>query len=122
MPVTDIFLFRDNDGSVPLLDWFHAIPRKAVVKCRIGLERLHQLGYELHRPEADYLGDGIYELRISLQGIQYRILYFFHGTTAVVISHGIIKKQKVPPKEIEKAIGHKIRFESNPQKHSSEGL
>lgn len=122
MPVTDIILFRDKKGNVPLLDWFHKIPRKAVVKCRIGLERLHQLGYELHRPEADYLGDGIYELRISLQGIQYRILYFFHGTTAVVISHGIIKTQKVPPKEIEKAKEHKKLFETNPQEYSSEGF
>jgi hypothetical protein len=31
---------------------------------------------------ADYLRDGIYELRPTFGGIHYRILYFFHGHEA----------------------------------------
>jgi hypothetical protein len=55
-----------------------------------------------------------------LQGIHYRILYFFHGTTAAVLSHGIVKESAVPPKEIEKAIERKRKFEANPAKHTHE--
>jgi hypothetical protein len=35
------------------------------------------MGHELRRPEADFLRDGIYELRASLGGVHHRILYFF---------------------------------------------
>ena len=76
------------------------------------------MGHELRRPEADLLRDKIYELRASLQGIHYRMLYFFHGNTAAVVSHGIVKESAVPPKEIERAIERKKEFESNPAKHS----
>lgn len=67
--------------------------------------------------EADYLRDGIYELRASLQGVNNRILYFFHGSLAAVVSHGIVKERVVPPKEIDRAIERKRLFELNPAKH-----
>ena len=81
---------------------------------------MRQLGHELRRPEADLLRDKIYELRIGLQGINYRILYFFHGEIAAVLSHGIVKESAVPPKEIDRAIERKKRFEQNPRKHTHE--
>jgi len=80
--------------------------------------RLAEMGHELRRPEADLLRDKIYELRSSLQGIHYRVLYFFHGTTAAIIAHGIVKESAVPSKEIEQAIERKRQFESNPTKHT----
>src|SRR5262249_12017187 len=42
------------------------------------IERLRELGYDLRRPEADLLRDGVYKLRGSLNHVQYRILYSFH--------------------------------------------
>jgi phage-related protein len=60
------------------------------------------MGHELRRPEADYLRDDIYELRASHQGVHCRMLYFFHGTAAIIVSHGLIKEREVPPREIEK--------------------
>jgi hypothetical protein len=75
--------FRDVDGSVPILTWLHELPARAEVKCRLKIERLAELGHELRRPEADYLRDGIYELRATLQGRHYRMLYFFLGRTAL---------------------------------------
>lgn len=70
------------------------------------------------KPEADLLRDGMYELRASLQGVHLRIPYFFHGSAAAIVSHGIVKERAVPPKEIERAIERKNRFEANPAKHS----
>ena len=75
-------------------------------------------GHELRRPEADFLRDGIYELRVSRRGVHYRILYFFHGAVAAVVSHGLVKEQAVPPEEIDRAIERKKRFEANPSKHT----
>jgi hypothetical protein len=46
------------------------------------------------------------------------MLYFFHGTVAAVVSHGIAKEGLVPPREIDRAIVRKKRFEANPVKHS----
>ena len=120
MPKTKIVLFRESDGSVPALEWLLSLPPREQDKCRVRLGRLAELGHELRRPEADLLRDKIYELRASLQGIHYRILYFFHGNAAAVISHGIVKESAVPPKEIEKAIERKAKFESNTVKHSYE--
>ena len=63
MPRTRVVFFRDEEGCVPFLDWFHVIPEKTQDKCRIKIQRMAELGHELRRPEADYLRDGIYELR-----------------------------------------------------------
>ncbi|MBI3246423.1 MAG: type II toxin-antitoxin system RelE/ParE family toxin [Deltaproteobacteria bacterium] len=112
--------YQEDNGEVPLLDWLAEIPKKALVKCRLKIARLHELGHELHRLEADYLRDEIYELRVSLQGLHYRLLYFFHGSVAAVVSHGLVKEQKVPPKDIELARKRKTRFEQNPRQHTYE--
>ena len=87
-------------------------------KCYLRLERLREMGHELRRPEADYLRDGIYELRIGLRGVNHRILYFFYGSMAAVVSHGLVKEQAVPPKEIERAMARRKRFEANAFRHT----
>lgn len=110
-------MYREEDGSCPFLEWYAELPIKVQAKCLLRLERLGELGHELRRPEADYLRDGIYELRVGFQRVHYRILYFFHGTTAAVVSHGIVKEGAVPAKEIDRAIQRKKRYEAEPAKH-----
>ncbi|MGA7501481.1 MAG: type II toxin-antitoxin system RelE/ParE family toxin [Isosphaeraceae bacterium] len=97
MPTTDIIFYQEEDGIVPIVDWLDGLPDKARVKCLARLGRLEESGHDIRRPEADLLRDGIYELRIGLQGINYRVLYFFHGKEAAVVSHGLTKKRRVPP-------------------------
>ena len=120
MPKTKVVFFKEDDGNVPILDWLDSLQERALDKCRVRLERLEELGHELRRPEADLLRDGIYELRVGLQHVNYRMLYFFHGRTAAVVSHGLVKEAEVPPKEIEKAIERKRKFERNPKTHTHE--
>lgn len=110
--------YCDEDGSCPFLEWLDRQPVKVQAKCLLRVERLRELGHELRRPEADLLRDGVYELRASLQGVHYRVLYFFHGTVAAILSHGIAKERTIPSKEIERAIERKKRFESEPARHS----
>jgi len=127
MPKTTVILYCEEDGSCPFLEWLDEQSVKAQAKCLLRVERLRELGHELRRPEADLLRDGIYGLRASLQGVNCRILYFFHGTVAAVVvnhvavrtvAHGIVKESAVPPKEINRAVERKKRFEANPAKHS----
>ena len=120
MPRTRVVLYQEEDGSCPFLEWFAGLPARAQDKCFLRLERLGEIGHELRRPEADFLRDGIYELRVSLQGVQYRILYFFHGSIAAVVSHGLIKERVVPSREIDRALERKKRFLGNPARHTHE--
>lgn len=118
MPATNVIFYREDDDSVPILDWLDAIPAKAQVKCLARLKRLEDLGHELRRPEADLLRDGIYELRVGLQGIHYRMLYFFHGKNVAVVSQGLTKERRVPPREIDAAISRMKKFEADPERHT----
>jgi hypothetical protein len=80
--------------------------------------QIEMQGHELRRPVADFLRDGIYELRSSYQGVHYRILYFFAGRDVVVLSQGITKEGNVPDVEINRAVERKKRFEADPRAHT----
>jgi phage-related protein len=118
LPRVQLILYRESDGSVPLLEWFDLLPPKVVDKCRVWLRRLRDQGHELRRPDADYLRDGIYELRVGFRGVNYRMLYFYSGRQVAVVSHGIVKERVVPPKEIDLAVRRMNRFRANPASHS----
>lgn len=118
MPRTHVVFYQEDDGTAPVLDWLDSLPPKAQDKCVVKIERLRELGHELRRPEADFLRDGIYELRVGLGGVNYRILYFFHGKGAVVLAHGLTKERVVPPREMDEAIRRKRKFEQDPDKHT----
>ena len=113
-----VVIYREADGSVPFLDWFKNLSEKAQDKCRVRIERLAALGHELRRPEADYLRDGIYELRVRLRTTNYRMLYFFHGRATAVLSHGVVKEDRVPPNEIARAVARKRQFDHDPTGHT----
>jgi phage-related protein len=118
MPRTILIFFQEASGEVPFLEWFDGLDAKAQDKCRVRMERLAELGHELRRPEADLLRDGIHELRVGLRGINYRMLYFFHGRDLVVVSHGLVKEREVPTKEIDLASRRRAAFMINPNKHT----
>ena len=118
MPRTRVLFYCKEDGSAPFLDWFDSLPAKAQDKCLVRIERLRDLGHELRRPEADLLRDGIYELRVGLRGVNYRMLYFFHGNQTAVLSHGLTKEREIPASAIERAIRRRTKFAANPRHHT----
>lgn len=118
MPQTRVIFYCEADGPVPLLQWLDSHPEKIREKCLFRIRRLAALGHELRRPEADMLRDGLYELRVGLRGHNYRMLYFYHGAVAAVLSHGLIKEDRVPPKDIKRAILRKQTFEEEPPRHT----
>jgi phage-related protein len=113
-----VILFKENDGTTPVLEFLDKVPEKALLKCLVRIERLRDQGHMLRRPEADFLRDGIYELRVRHLNVNYRLLYFFHGQAIAIVSHGLTKEAAVPSKEIDRAIDRMNRFKANPKKHS----
>ncbi len=120
MPKTRVVFYKE-EGSTPVLDWLGSLqPREAVAKCIVAINLLKERGHELRRPHADFLEDGIYELRARQGKVQFRILYFFEKQLAV-LAHGFIKPgKKVPPGEIERANGFRERYKTDPAKHTHE--
>jgi phage-related protein len=117
VPHTEVIFYREGD-SVPVREWLKSLPSKVARKCLLYLDMLEQHGHELRRPIADFLTDGIYELRPTIQGVNYRMLYFFSGRNVVVVSHGIVKESEVPKAEIDRAIQRSRSFEVDPESHS----
>ncbi len=117
MPETTVVFYAEDDGSAPLLTWLDRQHSKVQDKCLVKIERLAELGHELRRPEADFLRDAIYELRVRYARVNYRMLYFFHERKAV-ISHGLTKEKAVPDTDIDLAITRKGKFTRDPQKHT----
>jgi hypothetical protein len=111
-----------REGETVLFDkWLNTLPAKVQAKCLSQVSLPRSRGHELRRPIADFLRDGIYELRPTYQRVNYRILYFFSGKQIVVISHGITKESEVPAVEINRAIERKKKYEENPKAHGWEG-
>ncbi len=95
MPATSILFYQEKEEDVPVLDWLNDLKdknMKGFLSCAARLDRLATYGHELRRPVADYLRDGIYELRAKHRNVQYRILYHFEGQNIVVLNHAIVKK------------------------------
>lgn len=118
MPRTLVVFYKDHEGNVPVLEWLDGLPAKVQDKCVVKIERLRELGHELRRPEADLLRNEVYELRVGREGMNYRILYFFHGRMAAVLAHGLTKEQEVPVKDIERALERKRLFEQDSDGHT----
>lgn len=125
MPKTSILFYQEQEGNSPIVDWLCELKktnRKGFAQCVGRISQLESTGHELRRPSADYLRDGIYELRAKHLKVQYRILYFFYGQNVAVLSHGIIKEHSaVPDVEIEQAIKRKKKFIENPEVHTYQG-
>jgi hypothetical protein len=121
MPRTEVIFYREDALEVPVLDWLRELRRtdeKAYAKCVAAIGRLAGLGHELRRPLADFLRDGIHELRVHKGRVQYRILYFFHGRSVAILAHALTKEDEVPAVDIERAIRRKKAFAAHPAQHT----
>jgi hypothetical protein len=124
MPLTEVLVFRPGQSAdPPLINWLNELERtesKAYSKCLARILMLHQHGHELRRPSADILRDGIHELRIHHDSVNYRILYFFSGKDVACLAHGITKEKKVPDAEIDRAVQRKKLVEKDRERYTAE--
>jgi phage-related protein len=124
MPETRVIFYQDEKGKVPVLEWLDELEQqdpKGLLNCLDRIQQLASMGHELRRPLADFLREGIYELRASHRRVQYRILYFFHGRNIAIIAHAIVKEgSAVPDVDINRAIERQQLFIIDPANHTYE--
>ncbi len=107
----DIEYYVTAKGACPTREFLSSLHKKDELPAVLrAMELLKEFGYQLRRPHADILEDGIYELRIPLRHKQFRLLYFYFFQEGIVISHGLRKESKVNPAEIEKAKDHRADY------------
>jgi len=127
MPPT-LVIFYAEQGICPFLEWIDQQQEKAQDKIFDAITRLEMLGHELRRPEADYLGNELYELRIKKGHVNYRPLYFFDDakdpktgrllSRRAVIVHGCTKEGAVPTADINLALRRRSQFFQNRAAHT----
>jgi hypothetical protein len=44
MPKTKVVFYKEDDGSVPILEWLDSLQQAALDKCTVRIERLQEIG------------------------------------------------------------------------------
>jgi phage-related protein len=118
-----VLYYSDRSGKSQVEDFINSRNLNNQVKITAIIDYLEEMGVNLPRPYADYLRDGIYELRVKLSGDETRTLYFFCFESYIVLTHTFLKNtQKVPDNEIKKALKIKVDFLSRFNKVNIEDL
>lgn len=118
MARTNIVIYQEGEDKIPLIKWLKSLSKKAQDKCIAKIELMAEEGNQLRRPHCDLLEKGIYELRIRVGHIQYRILYAYVGRNIVLLSHGCQKERTIPKKEIQRALRHLENYKPSPTAHT----
>lgn len=107
--LNSIGYFIDDRGEKPVKEFIDKLSEKEQAKVFAYLDELKRQGHNLRRPMADYLRDGIYELRPRAN----RIFYFFFLRENVVLLHAIRKDtDKILESDLDLCIKRKKQAES----------
>ena len=99
-----LIFYRNISGQCPVEKFIDELPDEDAKEVVASIAALRELGNKARRPLADYLEDGIYELRARRLKKRFRVLYTFAGKRTILLLTGFIKKSKaIPPREIKKA-------------------
>ena len=120
MPKARVLIYRKANGRAPLINWLKRQNQRVQNKATELIALLEKEGYKLSMPHAKPLRNGIRELRVIVQRVQHRILYSFVGASVVLLTHGITKTDKVPDKEIDKAVRFINEYKQSPKQHTYE--
>ena len=102
----EVLYFVDEKGAVPVREYIQDLPEHEKAKVYAYLKHLSDVGHQMRRPFADYLGNktGLYELRPG----RHRVLYFFMIKNKIILLHALLKKtDKIPQREIDIALERK---------------
>jgi len=105
----NVFYFSDERGRFPVEEFIHSLPPDERKKIYSYISALREFGHRLRRPMADYVTQGLYELRPRAN----RVFYFFYLNESAILVHAIRKKSyKLPEKDIKLALKRKARAEA----------
>ena len=99
-----VIYYETVEEKCPVMEFIDSISCRNQAKILGLVSFLEEKGPNLPRPYADFLEDGIHELRVKLSGNQIRVLYFFCYKNFIVLTHAFVKNtDEVPKSEIKKA-------------------
>jgi phage-related protein len=95
-----VAFYRSRTGNEPVRDWLRTLSPDDRKSIGTDLKRVQEQ-WPVGMPVCKPLGRGLWEVRSSLGSNRIaRVLFCFHGGTAVVL-HGFIKKtQRTPPADL----------------------
>ena len=103
-----IYYYVDARGNSPVKKFIDELPIKEQAKVFAYIEELRNQGHNIRRPLADYVKNGVYELRPKAN----RLFYFFFLKENIVIVHAIKKKtNKISEKDITLCLQRKSYIE-----------
>ncbi len=104
-----VYHFIDEDGCLPVKEFIDFLTEKEQAKVYAYINELKNQGHNLRRPMADYLRNGIYELRPR----DNRIFYFFYLRDRAILVHAIKKYVKrIPEGDLKLCIKRKAKVEA----------
>jgi len=96
----NVEFYTDARNQSPVREHIKSLQARDRVKVTHVLKLLEEFGTQLRSPHAEFVEDGIWELRASRN----RLFYFLHVDQTFIILHGYFKKTpKAPRKEINTA-------------------
>ena len=104
-----VYFFVDEHNRSPVEEAMQDLTEKEDAKIRAYIRILKEYGHDLRRPVADYLGEGIYELRPGA----HRVFYFFFMKDSVVLLHMLRKKtDRIPLSDLDLCVKRKKETEA----------
>ena len=108
-----VVYYERSNGRCPTESFLSGLSAQDRVRVNRAIARLEAYGHTLGMPYIELLRDGIWELRVRVGRVRYRLFFFFHGASLIVLTHGIIKKSgQVADSEIEKALEYRADYVS----------
>lgn len=104
--------YRSVRGNEPVREWLKSLP--AEVRKEVGSDiQQVQWRWPVGKPLVDGLGGGLFEVRTSLDGEIYRVLFCLDGSTMILL-HGFQKKsQRTPKPDLDLGRKRKSELEDN---------
>lgn len=95
-PVLSCRFYQSPAGNEPVREWLKGLSKE--VRHAIGTDAaLVQENWPVGKPLVDGFGTGLYEVRSSVGGNIYRVLFCLNGSTMMLL-HGFQKKSQKTPK------------------------
>ena len=112
-PTLECRFFVTDAGNEPVRDWLKGLDE--TVRKEIGSDiQLTQWRWPIGKPLVDGFGDGLFEVRTSLDDDIYRVLFCLDGSTMVLL-HGFKKKaQKTPKRDLDLGRNRQKKVKDDP--------
>ena len=89
--------YERDDGESPVENFLATLPTKVRAKVWAAISYLAEVGNQAVAPMSKPLGQGLFELRVSLGRHEVRVLYAFRPAQRVVLLHSFLKKTQATP-------------------------